>query len=86
MIDNTNRLNAFILAMPVLNKIKKFLDTKGITPYRFREDTGIANRTAYDLYNNPTQVPHTTVLSKICDRYEIQPGEILEWVPPSYKS
>ncbi|MEO1185359.1 MAG: helix-turn-helix transcriptional regulator, partial [Cyanobacteria bacterium J06636_27] len=37
-------------------------------------------------YNNPTQVPHTTVLSKICDRYEIQPGEILEWVPPSSKS
>lgn len=67
--------------MPVYNKIKKFLDSRKLTPYRFREDVGIANKTAYDLCNNPKQVPHTTVLSKICDHYEIQPGEILEWVP-----
>lgn len=58
--------------------------------YRFREDTGIARRTAYELYNNPTQAPHTKVLSEICDReallqaerYEIQPEEIIEWVTP----
>ena len=68
--------------MPVYNKIKKFLDSKNITPYRFREEVGIANKTAYDLYNNPKQVPHTTVLSKICDFYQIQPSEILEWIPP----
>lgn len=65
--------------MPVRNKIKEFLDTRGITPYRFRKDTGIAQRTAYDLYNNPDQLPSSTVLSKICDTYEIQPSVILEW-------
>lgn len=66
--------------MPVINKIKPFLDAKGITPYQFRKDSGIAQRTAYDLYNNPSQLPSSSVLSKICDAYEIQPGVVLEWV------
>lgn len=62
------------------NKIKQFLDSKGITPYQFERDAGIAHRTAYDLYNNPDQIPSSTVLSKICNTYEVQPGELLEWV------
>ena len=72
--------------MSVKNKIKQFLYEKGITPYQFRKDVGIAQRTAYDLYNNPEQLPSSTVLSKICDAYQVQPGELLEWVPKSEKS
>jgi DNA-binding Xre family transcriptional regulator len=68
--------------MPVINKIKPFLLPKEITPYRFQRDVGIATRTAYDLYNNPAQLPSSTVLSKICDAYRIQPGEIIEWIDP----
>lgn len=66
--------------MPVINKIRTFLQSRDITAYRFQKDVGIAQRTAYDLYNNPDQLPSSTVLSKICDAYKIQPGEILEWV------
>jgi DNA-binding Xre family transcriptional regulator len=65
----------------VKNKIKQFLNQRGITAYQFRKDVGIAQRTAYDLYNNPEQLPSSTVLSKICDTYQVQPGEILEWIP-----
>jgi len=67
--------------MAVINKIKTFLDERSVTPYRFRIDVGIAQRTAYDLYNNSGQLPSSVVLSKICDTYKVQPGEILEWVP-----
>ena len=63
------------------NKIKQFLDSRNITPYKFRQETGIAQRTAYDLYNKPGQLPSSTVLEKICDAYEVQPAELLEWVP-----
>jgi DNA-binding Xre family transcriptional regulator len=66
--------------MPVKNKIKQFLDSRGITRYQFRKDTGVAQRTAYDLYDKPEQLPSPDVLRKICDAYEIQPGVILEWV------
>lgn len=62
------------------NKIKQFLDSRGITPYQFKKDTGIAQRTAYDLYNNAEQLPSSTVLGKICDAYKVQPGELLEWI------
>jgi DNA-binding Xre family transcriptional regulator len=72
--------------MPVRNKIKQFLDGRDITPYRFQKDVGIAHRTAYDLYNNPEQLPASTVLSKICDRYKIQPNEVLEWFPTGEES
>ncbi|NEP59727.1 MAG: helix-turn-helix transcriptional regulator [Symploca sp. SIO2G7] len=68
--------------MPVKNKIKEFVDGLGISVYEFRKRTGIAPRTAYDLYNEEWQLPSSTVLTKICDRFEIQPSVLLEWVSP----
>lgn len=65
--------------MTVINKIKQFVDNKGMSVYQFWKEAKIAQRTAYDLYNNPNQLPNATVLKKICDTYEIQPNEILEW-------
>ncbi|MBD1871957.1 helix-turn-helix transcriptional regulator [Nodosilinea sp. FACHB-131] len=69
--------------MAVKNRIKEFVDARGITPYKFRQDVGIAQRTAYDLYNKPEQLPRSSVLDKICNAYEVQPGELLEWVGQS---
>ena len=69
--------------MPVRNKIKEFIESKGISVYKFRQDTGIAQRTAYDLYHDPNQLPNSNVMTKICDCYQIQPSEIIEWVPQS---
>ncbi|MUH01119.1 helix-turn-helix domain-containing protein [Scytonema sp. UIC 10036] len=65
--------------MSVRNKIKQFIDERGITVYRFWQDTGVAQRTAYDLYNDPSALPNPSVLTKICDTYEVQPGELLFW-------
>jgi hypothetical protein len=62
------------------NTIKTFLDSRSITPYRFQRDCGIASNTAYSLYNHPDQLPSSTVLSKICDAYKVQPGLLLLWV------
>jgi DNA-binding Xre family transcriptional regulator len=67
--------------MPVKNKVKEFVDKRGISVYQFRKDTGVAQRTAYDLYGNPWQLPNSSVITKICDCYQIQPSEIIEWVP-----
>ena len=64
----------------VRNKVKQFIDGMGITIYRFRKDTGIANKTAYDLYNNPMQYPNKNVMRKMCAAYRKQPGDFLEHV------
>ena len=67
--------------MPVRNQIKQLIDLKGITVYQFMKDVGIAQRTAYDLYNNHRQLPSSTVLTKICDAYQVPVSEILVWIP-----
>lgn len=64
------------------NKIKDFLEKRGVTPYRFGKDVEISQTTAYALVNNPDQLPSSTVLSKICDTYKVQPNEVIEWEEP----
>lgn len=68
--------------MPLKNHVRELVEKKKISVYRFKVETGIANRTAYDLYNKPYHLPSPEVLSKICDTYQIQPSEVLEWVSP----
>lgn len=67
------------------NRIREFLKERGLSVYRFQRDVGIAASTAYALNSTPEQLPSSTVLSKICDAYEVQPNEILVWVKPSPK-
>lgn len=66
--------------MPLVNKIKEFIDRRGITPYRFAKEVGITTNTVYPLYNNPNQRMGVLVLEKICDVYKVQPSEIIGWV------
>lgn len=67
--------------MPIQNKIRHFIDKRGISVYRFQQETGVAPRTAYDLYNKPDQLPSPSVLRKLCDTYQMQPNAFLEWIP-----
>lgn len=62
------------------NKIKEFVDRRGLTAYQFIKETGIAPGTGYKLYKDSKHRPSPDVLEAICDTYEIQPNEILEWV------
>lgn len=66
--------------MAMRNKIKEFVDSQNLTVYEFRKRTGIANKTAYDLYNKPEQYPGKDVMEKICTSFKVQPGVLLEWV------
>jgi DNA-binding Xre family transcriptional regulator len=66
--------------MPMKNKIKNLVDARGISVYQFRKDTGIAQATAYELYNNPKHLPSIRVLERICETYQLQPNEVIEMV------
>ncbi len=63
----------------MLNQIHEFIKERGITRYRFWQDTQLGRDTAYRLCNDPTYIPTGAVLDKICSTYKIQPGEILIW-------
>ena len=66
--------------MPMKNKIKTLVDNRGMSVYKFRKDTGIAQATAYELYNNPKHLPSIRVLERICETYRIQPNDVIEMV------
>ncbi len=62
------------------NKIKEFVDSRGLTAYQFIKETGIAPGTGYKLYKDSKHRPSPDVLEVICDTYEIQPNDVLEWI------
>ncbi|MGL4947064.1 MAG: helix-turn-helix domain-containing protein [Cetobacterium sp.] len=59
------------------NKIKLILDSRNISPYQMAKDVGITQKTAYDLYNRPSQIPFGKVLEKICIAYGLMPNDVL---------
>jgi DNA-binding Xre family transcriptional regulator len=65
--------------MPMKNRVKQFLQERQLSAYQFIKDTGIAPTTGYKLAKNEFHLPSITVLSAICDRYEIQPEKIVYW-------
>lgn len=72
--------------MPMRNKIPEFLKERNISAYRFIKDTGVAFATGYKLAKDPAHLPSTKVLCAICDRYKIQPSDVLEWTDDSPKN
>lgn len=66
--------------MAMRNKVKQFLEGRNLTAYRFIQETGISATTGYALNNDPNHLPSIKVIRQICDTYEIQPNDILEWV------
>lgn len=64
----------------IQNRVKEFVDARGISVYRFMQDTGMSQPTAYDLYNNPEKIPTGDTLDKICRAYRVQPGVLLRYV------
>jgi DNA-binding Xre family transcriptional regulator len=66
--------------MPMINKVKPFLERRRMSVYQFIKDTGVAPATGYKLAKSSSYLPGIRVLEVICDTYQIQPGEIVEWV------
>ncbi|MCC5639776.1 helix-turn-helix transcriptional regulator [Nostoc sp. CHAB 5844] len=63
------------------NRIKQFIEEKGISRYKFWQETQLGRDTAYRLCNDPSYIPTGSVLDKICTTYKVQPGEFLVWLP-----
>lgn len=79
-------MNVIVLVMPMKNRVKDFLHEREITPYRFIKETGIAPTTGYKLAKDPNHLPSITVLAAICDKYEVQPSELVFWSPETDKN
>jgi len=63
------------------NRVKELVDSRGLTVYRFWQETGISRNTAYELYNNPDRYPMADVMEAICRTYKVTPSDVIEWIP-----
>ena len=62
------------------NRVQEFLAARGLSAYQFIKETGIAPATGYKLAKDEAHLPPVRVLEVFCDRYQVQPGELIEWV------
>lgn len=64
-------------------RLAQILKQKGWTPYRLSQLTGLTVPTAYRLADPELQFGRftTDTLDRLCRALEVQPGELLEWVP-----
>ena len=59
------------------------LKRKGWTPYRLSQETGLTVPTAYRLADPDMEFGRFTAdtLDRVCAALDVQPGDLLEWVP-----
>ena len=64
-------------------RLAAVLKRKGWTPYRLSRETGLTVPTAYRLADPDIEFGRfaTDTLDRLCTALEVQPGELLEWVP-----
>jgi putative transcriptional regulator len=69
-------------------RLSEVLERKGWTPYRLAQETGLTVPTAYRLADPELRFGRftTDTLDRLCDALEVQPGELLEWVPDESSS
>jgi putative transcriptional regulator len=64
-------------------RLEKVLKERGWTAYRLAKETGLTTPTAYRLANPTQEFGRFTgdTLDRLCAALQVQPGELLEWVP-----
>jgi putative transcriptional regulator len=64
-------------------RLAEVLKRKGWTPYRLSQATGLTVPTAYRLADPELQFGRFTAdtLDRLCRALDVQPGDLLEWVP-----
>jgi DNA-binding Xre family transcriptional regulator len=64
-------------------RLAEVLKRTGWTPYRLSQETGLTVPTAYRLADPTQQFGRYTAdtLDRLCRALDVQPGDLLEWVP-----
>jgi putative transcriptional regulator len=64
-------------------RLDEILNRKEWTPYRLAQETGLTVPTAYRLADPRQRFGRFRVdtLDRLCRALEVQPGDLLEWVP-----
>lgn len=64
-------------------RVAELLKERGISWYRLAQITGLSQTQVYRMRNAKGHFDRLTqdMLDKLCSGLEVQPGDILEWIP-----
>lgn len=65
--------------MIVYYKLDKILNERKITKTQLYKDTGISTNVISKISKN--EIFKTDTINRICEYLEVQPSEIMEWIP-----
>jgi hypothetical protein len=65
----------------VYNDLKRLVERRGITRYKFWKDTGLNRETAYKLIDDPSYIPGKDVMEKIARVYGWTPAQYIDYLP-----
>jgi Cro/C1-type HTH DNA-binding domain len=72
--------------MKVVNRLKVFADSRGLTAYALWKATRLTEPTVYRLYNHPDLIPSGKVLTGLYQAFpDTTPNDWLEFVSNSRK-
>lgn len=67
--------------MIVYRKLDKLLKERGISKNKLGKETGISTNIISKISKN--EGFKTETINRICEYLEVQPGDIMEWIPDS---
>lgn len=65
--------------MPMRNRVREFLDERGMSAYAFIKETGIGETTGYKLAKDSSHLPSIRVLEALCETFQVQANEFVVW-------
>jgi transcriptional regulator with XRE-family HTH domain len=66
--------------MKVLNRLKEFADSRGMTAYALFKAADVSEPTIYRLYSNPELIPSGKVLQALADAFpDSTPNDFLKF-------
>jgi DNA-binding Xre family transcriptional regulator len=65
-------------------KVHELMSERGITAYRLSQQTDLTYPSAYRLSRAGGRFGrlHAETLDQLCHFFHVQPGRLLQWVPP----
>ena len=60
--------------------LSKFMGINKMTIQEVHEKTGLSRNAVSDLYHENVKLIRLDTIERLCELFDVQPGELLEWV------
>jgi DNA-binding Xre family transcriptional regulator len=71
----------YTVFMAIKNLVAQVVEARGMTRYKFWQETGLARVTAYRLVDDPFYVPDGKIWEKVCRTLDCPISELLISIP-----